>query len=511
MINLKRPAYISIQALYQKFCHHTPIILILSIAAFLFTYRLESEGLWLDEMTSIEDASLSPLAVYQENQLRPLYYLLLMGWMHFGNSDAWLRLLSVIFAVISVFLIYRLGRRLLGEAEGLIASILLSVSPIFINHAQEIRMYVVSLCIGLAGTLFLANALLTSYPKRPSQTMLAGWALLRLLAIYTVPLNVTLLLPDALVILHRFRRERAVLIRFAKWLLVLVVLWSPSILSVIQESAPDSTFAGHHSGAVPPKLDRLIRPLKFWTVWPFEVQENAIVALFYKTFTLLVGGILGAGLIRKHNSPELWWVSAWFFVPLLPIIAFSYLSIPIWEIRYILFVCPYLFILLAAGFTRLWKQWKIAAVIITLVYAVAVSGGLWQYYTVQNRSDYKFNVQTLQQYALPEDAIVWSSHYLKAVRRYYSGDAKVYWRTIRDVKTASDIQAWMAQFPTEYRRLWLVIDASKETEAMFDSAIANTYKIEARFDYARGSTVMLLLPKNPPPSALLTPTISPSQ
>lgn len=485
-----------------------PIALVLSIAAFLFTHQLEAEGLWLDEMTSIEDASLSPIAAYKENQLRPLYYFLLMGWMHFGSSDAWLRLLSVIFAVTSVFLIYRLGCRLLGETEGLIAAILLTVSPIFINHAQEIRMYVVSLCVGLAGTLCLANALLTSHPKRPSQTLLAGWALFRLLAIYTVPLNVTLLLPDALVIFHRFRRERAVLIGFAKWLLVLVVLWSPSILSVIQESAPDSTFAGHHSGGVPPQLDNLIRPLKYWTVWPFEVQKNAIVALFYKIFTLLVGGLLGAGLIRKHNSPELWWVFAWFFVPLLPIIAFSYLSIPIWKIRYLLFVCPYLFILLAAGFTRLWKQWKIASIAISLIYAIAVSGGLWHYYTVQDRSDYKFNVQTLQQYALPADAIVWSGHYLKPVKRYYSGNAKVYYRTIREVKTASAIQAWIAQFPTGYSRLWLVIDASPETESMFDSAISNAYKIEARFDYARGSTVMLLLPKAPP-SILSSPTSPP--
>ena len=112
-----------------------PIPLALSAATILFTYRLESEGLWLDELTSIQDASSNPWEVYRGNQLRPLYYLLLIGWRNFGNSDAWLRSLSVIFALISFFLIYRLGQRLAGEAEGLIAALLLTVSPVFINHA----------------------------------------------------------------------------------------------------------------------------------------------------------------------------------------------------------------------------------------------------------------------------------------------------------------------------------------------------------------------------------------
>ncbi|MGB7087538.1 MAG: glycosyltransferase family 39 protein, partial [Phormidesmis sp.] len=137
-----------------------PISLILVFATALFTFRLEGEGLWLDELTSIQDADLGLWALFKENQLRPLYYFLLKGWMQFGSSDAWLRSLSVVCAVISVFLLYKLGRRLMGEAEGLIAALLMSVSPVFNNHTQEIRMYILSLCLATAGTLFLTEALL---------------------------------------------------------------------------------------------------------------------------------------------------------------------------------------------------------------------------------------------------------------------------------------------------------------------------------------------------------------
>lgn len=471
-----------------------PITSILIAATVLFTYQLEGEGLWLDELTSIQDADQGLLAAYRENQLRPLYYFLLMFWMRFGSSDAWLRSLSVIFAIVSVFLIYRLGRRLSGEAEGLMAALLLTVSPLFINHAQEIRMYVLSLCLGLAGTLFLTDALLTERPQRPSQRALAGWSLFRLLAIYTVPLNVTLLLPDVLIICLRFRRERAVLFSFGKWLLLLIVLWSPSILSVVQESSPSSNFAAHHSDAAPPGLGRLIRPLKFFTVWPFEAQENAIAALFYKVFTLLLSGLIGAALIGKHKSPALLWVTAWFILPLLPIVVFSYISTPIWVNRYLLFVIPYLFILLAAGFTRLWRQWKIAAVVMGIAYLIAAGGGLVHYYTVQERPDYKFNIATIEQYEQPGDAIVWGYHYLKPLNRYYDGDMDVQWRPTYDIKTPADMQQWISQMPAGYDRWWLVIDYTAPIEAEFESALAQSYTVEKTFDYERGSQVMLLSP-----------------
>lgn len=57
--------HVGANALY----HCLPISLILFAATVLFTYRLEGEGLWLDELTSIQDASLTPLEAYRVNQL----------------------------------------------------------------------------------------------------------------------------------------------------------------------------------------------------------------------------------------------------------------------------------------------------------------------------------------------------------------------------------------------------------------------------------------------------------
>lgn len=471
-----------------------PITLVITLATVLCFYRINDEGLWIDELTSIKDAQ-EPVWRFS---VRPLYYILLRLWMSFGSSDAWLRSLSVIFAIATTFLVYRLGRRLLGETEGLIAATLMPLSPLFINHAQEVRMYVLSTFMGVVSTLFLAKALTDKESEIPSHAALAGWSVFRLLAILTIPLNVTLLLPDVLIYGLRFRQQRAALIRFGGWLLLILLLWSPFALSVVQATSPDSAYVSHHPGRNPPKLDNIVRTLKFWTVWPFAIQANAIAANFYKVFTLIVAGLMGAALIQKHRSPQVLWATAWFAMPLLPILFFSYLSIPIWVNRYLLFVSPYLFLVLAAGLSRLWRQWRAAAIVIAIAYLIAASGGLMRYYTVQDRSDYKFIVETIEQYEQPQDLVVWGLFAQTMILdHYYQGSTEFYHNKTRGVSTDAEISAWLDDFPDVSERLWLVLKVDDRIYPDFEQQIKTRYVIEDAFDYEQGSKVLLLTNTKP--------------
>lgn len=468
------------------------IALILSLASIVFFYRIDGEGLWLDELTSIRDAEELP-GQLMSSLVRPLYYILLLGWMQFGDSDAWLRSLSVIFAIAAVFLLYRLGHRLLGKAEGLMAATMLTLSPMFINHAQEVRMYALSTCLGVAGTLFLVQALTQENGQAPNHGPLAKWCIFRLLAILTVPLNVVLLLPDVLIYGWRFRQQRSALVRFGKWLGLLILLWSPCVLTVLRETSADSTYASHHTGRQPPGLDNVVRTLKFWTVWPFAIQANAITASFYKVFTLLVAGLLGAALFQKHRSLDIVWAMAWFVIPLIPVLGFSYVSIPIWVNRYLLFVSPYLFLVLAAGITRLWRQWKAAAIVIALVYLIAVGGGLVRYHTVQDRPDYKFVVQTIEEQEQPGDVVVWSFFVRKIIlSHYYDGSAEFYHNKTRGVESDADITQWLEAFPNVADRLWLAIKVKEGDYPNFAQHIEANYRIEQMFEYEQGSKLLLL-------------------
>ncbi len=486
-----------------------PISIILAIATVLFTYQLGREGLWIDELFSIRDASAGNIIdVYKGASIRPLYYVLLNIWMSFGSSDAYLRSLSVIFALISIFLIYRLGRRLNGESTGLIAAALLALSPLFINHAQEVRMYALSVCMSLAGTVFLTNALLTPPEQRPSQKTVGGWALFRLLAIYTVPLNITLLFPDALIVLWRFRKRTDILLNFGVWLGLVVLLGAPSILAVSGDATPGSDYAQSRGQYLePPGLNNLIYPLKFWMVPPQVVRLGKISHWFYKLLTLAIAGVIGAGLIRKHKSPALIWTAVWFVLPLLPIIIYSRIGAQIWEPRYVLFVCPYLFLLIAAGFSRLWQQWKPAAVTMGAIYLFSMGLAIHHYYNVQNRDDFRFNVATVEQYEQPGDAIVWGYTHDEPLRHYYKGKAEIQSLSMRDIETTAALQQWVSQLPSEYERLWLILDQPQKRVAdEFKDAIASKYTITETYEdfgdfpgrFDKGSSVLLVTPLETP-------------
>ncbi len=108
--------------------------LILLLAAALYLYKIDWKGLWIDEFISLIDAQKLRL-----KDGRFLYYPLLSLWMMFGQSDAWLRGLSVIFALGSVWLLYELGRYLLGETTGLVAALMLALSPYLLKKPGVTR------------------------------------------------------------------------------------------------------------------------------------------------------------------------------------------------------------------------------------------------------------------------------------------------------------------------------------------------------------------------------------
>ncbi|MGB9588125.1 MAG: hypothetical protein ACPL7O_08095, partial [Armatimonadota bacterium] len=82
-------------------------VLVIALAGVLRLYHLGTESLWIDEGYSLRDAS----SHYSFTDVRPLYFRLLSFWMVFGKSEAWLRLPSAIFGILSVALLYILVNR----------------------------------------------------------------------------------------------------------------------------------------------------------------------------------------------------------------------------------------------------------------------------------------------------------------------------------------------------------------------------------------------------------------
>jgi len=71
----------------------------------------------------------------------PLFYFLLHFWIKLGEQVWFLRMLSVLFSLGSLVILYLLVRTLLGQRAAFWAAVLAAISPLQIFHAQDIRMY----------------------------------------------------------------------------------------------------------------------------------------------------------------------------------------------------------------------------------------------------------------------------------------------------------------------------------------------------------------------------------
>ena len=171
---------------------HLPLLLLLMLAFALRLYDLDGQSMWSDEGLSLYRARL-PLGDIFANRIvvdgvpttdtnPPFYFLLLHGWRRLvGESVFLLRFLGILMATVAIPLIYLMGRLLGGAAVGLVAALLLTISPFHVWEAQLLRNYGLLLTLNLFSIYGLFRFLLAGRQRRWLVLWLAG----ALVGIYT--------------------------------------------------------------------------------------------------------------------------------------------------------------------------------------------------------------------------------------------------------------------------------------------------------------------------------------
>ena len=416
-----------------------PEVSILCVALGLYAFQLGQESLWIDEMLSIDSAR----GALDLN--RPLYFVLLRGWLHVGEEEVWLRSLSVLFGVACLTLTYCLGRRLVSRSVGLVAGLLFALSPLAINHTQEVRFYMMSACLGVAGSLCLSYAL-----EKPGVAALSGWIAFRCLGFLTAQPNLLLVVPDLVLVggmaaAWRGRYGKAQLsLRRWGWslgvLLVPIVLISRDVVGPLIEFLLEQRwYAGE---ACPPTVSNLVGLLAALTAWPLAGPDAASVFYqpIFKLYAVLslVGALLPV-TYRKLRSPQLIWLSLWGFVPIVLVFLLSQVFPFLWLERYAVISIPFVAILLATSWVWVWNRRKRVAIALALFYFVAISGPLLRYYTTDYRADWRGLSQEISLLAETGDPVViYPGSFLPYIDYYYDGDAELV--PLEKIEDAADVE-----------------------------------------------------------------------
>ena len=153
----------------------TPFILagITAVGFILRVWEIGAKGLWLDEAFSVW-LGWKPLSellawVVKIDQHPPLYYTLLHFWIKIaGDNPDDVRMLSAILGTLTIPVMFLLGRRLMGTTVGLLAALILALSPFHVRFAQETRMYTL-LMLNVSLALLALTWILTN-PRRAALT-----------------------------------------------------------------------------------------------------------------------------------------------------------------------------------------------------------------------------------------------------------------------------------------------------------------------------------------------------
>lgn len=117
-------------------------LILIFLAAFLIRLIAVDQSLWLDEATTARVAGqygyLEIISKFSPTDFHPpLYYLFMKFWTGmFGNSEAILRLPSILFSLGAGYLLYLMG--------GIWAAVFFLFNPLVVYYSQEVRMYMMA-------------------------------------------------------------------------------------------------------------------------------------------------------------------------------------------------------------------------------------------------------------------------------------------------------------------------------------------------------------------------------
>jgi len=354
-------------------------LLLLGICLFgaaLRVVHLGQASLWLDELTSwslSHHASLAEVLRDARHDFHPPGHLVILYWTQqlLGDSEASLRLPSLVAGVASLPLLFALGKRLFNPTVGLLATAMLAGSLAGVQYSREGRAYALLVCASIAcgwAQAGLLELLRAKRPMRAAPLLLAIFSAAAACWLHYFGLYLVILQGGFALLLCR-RDRRALL-----WLLVadaavflLFLPWLPELWLSLQ--------VGGSSWIPPPSASILFDEFKFFFN---DSTPLAIGAL------LLIGArllLLGRAAFRDRRAPlgaELA-VVLWLLVPLAIVFAYSRLVSPLLTLRNMLICAPAAYLLVAQAISALLRgreRWVQAA---ALLIALAMSAELiWQ-------------------------------------------------------------------------------------------------------------------------------------
>lgn len=219
----------------NKMRRRIPLYLVIILGFILRIKDIDEEPVWVDAHHTLRMSKKPFLDLIvdtaQSDVHPPLYYSLVRTWrLLVGSDPVLIRLFSLIFGLVAIYLCYRLGYYLFNYRVGILSALFQAVGPMHIVHSQNMRMY----------SLFSALLLLSMYyffkykDERSNKNMIL-YVVSSLLLIHIHVYSFFLMVSQGIIMLHDMyeNQEKQVLFDWVKPVSSIFLLTTPwlSVLS----------------------------------------------------------------------------------------------------------------------------------------------------------------------------------------------------------------------------------------------------------------------------------------
>jgi mannosyltransferase len=349
-------------------------------------FSLVIAGRGLDELLRLSASEPHP----------PVFYLLLWAWVRLaGDGEFAARFLSVWWGLLAAALTYRLGGQTLGGPAGVLAAMLLVISPLFVAYSQQARMYTMVVALGLA-SMWFAQRILTD-GSGSGRRVRAGYVVATLLAVASHFFALFIVATQNLLVAPGlfYRRQWASLM---SWF-ALQGVWIAAYLPWVGVALPTLSSYGNELVSQPTLVQAYSRTFR-----AFVLGESAPAGCEWLP--------LGAALLLALGVYACWHGRKWLplaYCLLPPLLVFlASLYRPMYYERYMLASLPGFVLVMAAGGAWLVnsRRWLLPiALVVPVAAAVAALPGYYAETRYASAADLRGLVGYLVALA-PTDAVV---------------------------------------------------------------------------------------------------------
>jgi len=343
--------------------------------------------LWYDEAHSVLIANMNfPFEINRylletDLQHMPVYFYILHFWIKiFGESDVILRMLSLIFSILSIPAIYDLSKKIINDKLALIAPLLLAFNTFHIIYSTEVRMYSLIMLLSILSVKYLYD-----YLEKDNINSIIKLTAINFLMPYIFTGSFVFIFAQIISVLLLFAKSRnlknylvsnlILLTGLIPYFIILAGYYikrSDFLLSHVTDFSLANIF-GIFQNFLAPFCGSI-----FWaTLNPFYLNIQTLVFIFIPVF-------LGIYLIYKaikNSDKNIFLLTLIIFITSIIFSIFAINKTIVLAPRYLIFILPLIIILINAGLT---KQKTLFMIIFLFYYCITSTYIVYTDTTIRN-------------------------------------------------------------------------------------------------------------------------------